>query len=280
MRKFIFAVSTALAVGLASPMLVSASTPQEDVTAFQKYYAQKFPQVAKKDFINGVYSLNDDFRAQWVNTEEFPPYEDDIEKGEALFNTTFSNGKTYADCLPNGGVGIRQMYPYFDTGVGKVLTLEGEINDCRKTNGEKPFKWQKGKLASLMAYIAYTSRGNKINIDVPDDARALAAYDKGKRHFYMKRGQLNLSCADCHYHYAGNFVRSDLLSPALGNLSHFPVYRLKWQGLGTPHRRFVGCNKQVRAKPYKPQSDEYKSLEYFLMVMSNGLEVNGPGTRK
>lgn len=280
MRKFLFAASTALAVGLSTPMTVTASTPQEDVVAFQRYYVERFPDVAKNDFINGVYALNADFRAQWENTEEFPPYEEDIEKGEELFNTAFSNGKTYADCLPNGGVGIRQMYPYFDTDAGELVTLEGEINDCRKVNGAKPLKWKQGKLASLTAYIAYTSRGNKIDIDVPDDARALAAYEKGKKHFYMKRGQLNMACADCHYQYAGHFVRSDLLSPALGNLSHFPVYRLKWQGLGTPHRRFGGCNKQVRAKPYKAQSDEYKALEYFLMVMSNGLEVNGPGTRK
>ena len=75
-------------------------------------------------------------------------------------------------------------------------------------------------------------------------------------------------------------MRSDLLSPALGNLSHFPVYRLKWQSLGTPHRRFGGCNKQVRAKPYKSQSDEYKALEYYLTFMMAGLEANGPGTRK
>jgi sulfur-oxidizing protein SoxA len=42
----------------------------------------------------------------------------------------------------------------------------------------------------------------------------------------------------------------------------------------------VGCNKQVRFKPYKPQSEEYRNLEYFHTYMSNGLELNGPGARK
>jgi len=280
MHKLIFAVSTALAVGLASPITATASTSEEDVKSFQNYFYEKFPDIDKGDFKDGVYALNKDFRDQWENAEEFPPYEDNIEKGEEMFNTPFANGKTYADCLPKGGTGIRTMYPYFDKDSGKIKTLEEEINNCRKANGEKPLKYKKGAMANLTAYIAQTSRGEKFNIDVPNDERALAIYEKGKKHWYMKRGQLNLACADCHMFQSGMYARSDLLSPALGHLTHFPVYRLKWQGLGTPHRRFGGCNKQVRAKPYKAQSDEYKALEYFLTVMSNGLEANGPGTRK
>ena len=280
MRKFMLAVSTALAVGLVTPMTATASTPQEDVKAFQQYFYDKFPNVAKGDFKDGVYSLNEDFRLQWENTEEFPPYEDNIAKGEDMFNKPFANGTSYADCLLNGGTGTRQLYPYFDTSSGKLKTLEGEINACRKANGEKPLKWKKGAMANLTAYIADTSRGNVINIDVPNDDRAIAAYEMGKKQFYMKRGQLNLSCADCHVTNSGGYARSDLLSPALGNLSHFPVYRHKWSALGTPHRRFGGCNKNIRAKPFKAQSEQYKSLEYFLMVMAKGVEANGPSSRK
>ena len=280
MRKLIFAVSTALAVGITAPAVSVAATIDEDVKAFQNYYYTKFPDVGKSDFVNGVYSINEDFRAQWENQEEFPPYEEFIEEGEEMFNTPFANGKTYADCLKNGGIGTRQMYPFFDKDSGEIVTLEGEINRCRTENGEKALGWKKGKLASLTAYIAHTSRGNTIDIDVPNDPRAIAAYERGKKHFFMKRGQLNLACADCHYYNAGMFARSDQLSPALGHLSHFPVYRLKWQSLGTPHRRFGGCNKQVRAKDFKAQSDEYKALEYFLMVSAKGLESNGPALRK
>jgi len=144
MRKFMLAVSTALAVGLVTPMTATASTPQEDVKAFQQYFYDKFPNVAKGDFKDGVYSLNEDFRLQWENTEEFPPYEDNIAKGEEMFNKPFANGTSYADCLLNGGTGTRQLYPYFDTSSGKLKTLEGEINACRKANGEKPLKWKKG----------------------------------------------------------------------------------------------------------------------------------------
>jgi sulfur-oxidizing protein SoxA len=50
--------------------------------------------------------------------------------------------------------------------------------------------------------------------------------------------------------------------------------------MGTLHRRFSGCNKQVRAKPFPAQGEEYRNLEYFMTYMNNGLELNGPGARK
>lgn len=259
---------------------VALSTPEEDRIAFQNYYLTKFADVPKADFINGVYSIDMPSREQWQTLEEFPPYELALEQGETLFNTPFANGKTYADCFENGGIGIRQNYPYFDMEQGQVITLELAINQCREANGEKPFKYKRGKIAELAAYMAYTSRGETINVVVPDDPRALAAYEMGKKFYYTKRGQLNFACADCHVGGSGGYIRTELLSPALGHISHFPVYRLKWGAIGTLHRRFSGCNQQVRAKAFKAQGEEYRNLEYFLTYMSNGLEYNGPGVRK
>ena len=268
-------------VGLALPIPQMASaSPQDDLEAFRAYFAKRFPNVPFQDFANGVYSIDPASRAQWESIEEFPPYELDIEEGKRLFNKPFKNGKTYASCFPNNGIGIRQNYPYYDKDSGKVVTLESAINDCRVKNGEKPLKWKKGAIAQISAYMAYTSRGNTIDIKVPNDPGALAAYNRGKQHFYAKRGQLNMACADCHVYNAGNRIRADILSPALGHVTHFPVYRSKWGELGTMHRRYGGCNKQVRAKPFKAQSDEYRALEYFHTYMSNGLKVNGPGARK
>jgi sulfur-oxidizing protein SoxA len=263
------------------------ATPDQDLNEFREYFFKKFPDTPKNDFINGVYSIDPASREQWEAFEEFPSYEIYVDKGEELFNKKFANGKGFADCFPNYKKGIRQNYPYFDTNSGKVVTLEGAINKCLTDNGEKAYKWKTGNITYVSAYLAYLSRGNKINVKVPNDAKAMAAYNRGKNHFYAKRGQLNMSCADCHYHYAGSKIRADILSPALGQPSGFPVYRNKWagdsskgDGMGTLHRRYGGCNKQVRAKPFNAQSDEYKALEYFHTYMSNGLEVNGPSQRK
>jgi sulfur-oxidizing protein SoxA len=277
MKKILTSVSIALLLALP---FTTMATPQQDLDAFQDYYKKRFPGTPFDDFINGVYSIDAASREQWEDIEDFPPYELNISSGEELFNKPFANGNTYASCFFNGGIGIRQNYPYFDTVRGEVVTLELAINECRKANGEKPLKWKKGPIADISAYMAYTSRGNVFDIKIPDDPRAVAAYERGKKHFYQKRGQLNMACADCHKFYAGNYIRADLLSPALGQLTHFPVYRSKWGGIGTTHRRYGGCNKQVRAKPFKAQSAEYRALEYFHTYMSNGLVVNGPGARK
>lgn len=274
------AISLTVGAALLAGAQLAHATPEQDKAAFQAYFAKRFPSVPFNDYVNGVYSLDKGSREQWEEIEEFPPYELDLSEGETLFNTPFKNGKSYADCFENGGIGIRQNYPYFDTKAGKVKTLEMEINECRQANGEKPYKWKRGKIASVSAYMASTSRGKTINIVIPDDPRALAAYEDGKRHYYAKRGQLNFSCANCHVNGAGQKVRADMLSPGLGHPSHFPVYRSKWGNLGTLHRRYAGCNKQVRAKPFKAQSTEYANLEYFHTFMSNGLTINGPGARK
>jgi len=278
MKKLLTIAATLGLISTAS--LAVQANPQEDLKEFRAYFAERFPDVPLKEYVNGVYAIDQASREQWEAIEEFPPYELNIDNGKKAFNTPFKNGKTYASCFRNDGAGIKQDYPYYDTATGKVVTLEAAINDCRGENGEEPLKWQKGEIADIAAYMAYTSRGNKTNVVVPGDEGAMAAYTRGKNHFYAKRGQLNMSCADCHQWNAGNRIRADLLSPALGHTTHFPVYRSKWGGLGTMHRRYGGCNKQVRAKPFKPQSDEYRALEFFHTYMSNGLVMNDPNARK
>ncbi|MCB1754900.1 MAG: sulfur oxidation c-type cytochrome SoxA [Gammaproteobacteria bacterium] len=278
MKKVLLTVSTVCL--LASVPLVGQASPEEDLKAFRDFYKERFPDTAFEDLKDGVYSIDADARAQWEDIEEFPPYELGLANGEELFNTPFANGKTYADCFENGGIGIRQNYPYFDKDTGKVVTLEIAINQCRVKNGEEPLKGKRGPIADISAYMAYTSRGNVFNIEIPDDPRALAAYEKGRQFYYTKRGQLNMSCADCHMTYAGHKIRTELLGPGLGQVTHFPVYRSKWGALGTLHRRYAGCNEQVRARAFEAQGEEYANLEYFHTYLSNGLEVNGPGARK
>ena len=278
MKKLLTIAAT---LGLLSAVSVAVQAgPKQDLAEFRAYFKDRFPDVPFNDYINGVYAVDQASREQWEAIEEFPPYDLNVDKGKKLFNTPFKNGKTYASCFPKGGIGVEQNYPYYDTKKGKVVTMVAAINECRTANGEEPLKWEKGPIADIAAYMAFTSRGHKINVKIPNDPGALAAYEFGKDEFYAKRGQLNMSCADCHQYNAGNRVRADVLSPALGHPSHFPVYRSKWGGLGTLHRRYGGCNKQVRAKPYKPQAKEYSDLEYFETYMSNGLDWNGPGARK
>lgn len=273
-------VLTAVVIGLlAGSGGVVADTPAQDLKLYRDYFMKKFPGVPLQEFANGVYSIDKTSRDSWEAIEEFPPYEPMIEEGEAMWNTPFKNGKTYADCF-KGTPAVRGQYPYWDAKRKMVITLPLAVNECREANGEAPLKYKKGAIASLLAYMSYESRGQKTNVVIPNNPDALAAYDSGKQFYFARRGQLNFSCASCHSQNAGMRLRSDILSPSLGHTTGWPVYRSKWGNLGTLHRRFGGCNKQVRAKPFPAQSEEYRNLEYFYTHMSNGIEYNGPSARK
>jgi len=274
------AALSALALSAVQPSSAADQPdPAADARAFRNYFTNKFPNVKLEDFVNGPYALNEDMRRQWEEKEQFPPYEFSLETGKELFAKPFKSGKTYADCFPHQGIGIRQNYPYFDEKEGKVITLELALNRCREANGETPISYTGEDMAALTAYMAFTSRGKPFDIKIPDDRRALQAYQNGKRYFYARRGQLNFSCATCHVQNPGQRMRAEVLAPALGILNALPIYRSEWGGMGTVSRRFTTCNSQIRGVPLEPQAEEYRDLEYYLSYVSNGLPVSGPGAR-
>ena len=282
MKKIITIAATLAAMLLTLPVTVQAS-PQQDLKNFRQFFEQRFPDTPFKDFANGALAKGigtADMISQWQDMMQFPPFDFELAKGKKLFETPFPNGKTYASCFKNGGINIRQYYPYVDNKTGQVHTLESDINSCRVKNGLKPLGWKKGDIADISAYMASTSDGQPLQVKTPTTPAELAAYHRGKAFFYAKRGQLNMACADCHMVHAGQWIRAEILSPALGQPTGFPTYRAKWGALGTLHRRFAGCNNNIRAKPFKAQSAQYKDLEYFLTYMSNGEPVNAPAYRK
>lgn len=255
--------------------------PEEDRQAFVAYFESRFPGVPFAEYANGIYAIDQDARNQWLEIEEFPPYEFAVELGASLWNGSFPNGKTYADCFKDSARGVRQQYPRFSSQTGEVITLALAINLCREQHGQAPLEYGGEQILALSAFMAFESRGNPFNITiVSDDPRSLLAYEQGKQFYYSKRGQLNLSCADCHVTSAGQYVRADHLSASLGHPTHFPVYRSKFGSMLSLHQRVAGCVRDVRARPFELQSSEYRNLEYFLTYMSNGLAVNGPGARK
>jgi sulfur-oxidizing protein SoxA len=279
MRKTL-SLASILAFALLVPAFADDKpNPAADQKAFQNYFIKKFPKVNYEDFVNGPYSMDEGLHKQWEEKEQFPPYEFAVETGKEMFSTPFKNGKSYADCFANKSIGIRQNYPTFDEKEGKVITLELALNRCREANGEAPYNYLKDEMASLTAYMAFTSRGQKMDIKIPSDSRAVEAYENGKRYFYTRRGQLNFSCATCHVQSPGERIRSEVLAPALGIMNAMPIYRSEWSGMGTTSRRLATCNSQTRAVPLEPQSDEYRDVEYFLSYVANGLPISGPGAR-
>ena len=114
-------------------------------------------------------------------------------------------------------------------------------------------------------------------VQVAIDGPAKPFFEQGKAFYYQRRGQLDMACAHCHEQYYGGKIRMNILSQ--GHSNGFPTYRLKWQRPGSLHRRFVGCNRQVRSTPFKKGSPEYLSLELYLAWRGNGLPVETPAVR-
>lgn len=281
MKHFFTLTATALAVSLSAPALYAAdpaASAEAQAKEFREFFYKRFPDIKPADYIYGVYALNADARAQFEAMNEFPPYDGAIKEGQAFYNKPLANGKSLKDCLGEPK-GLRAKYPFFDTTTNQVRNLEADLIQCAQAYGETKFDDKSKDLKNVSAYLAYESRGYKVNVSIPNE-KALAAFEDGKRTWYRKTGQLNMACADCHQYHSGQNARSETLSAGIGKTAHFPVWRLKDDGLVTLNDRFFGCVRDTRAKPYKRYGEEYRNLEYFLAYIDNGLEITGPAVRK
>jgi len=275
------AITTLLSIVAALLMQQAATaSPEDDRLAFVAFFTTRFPNIPVAEFANGIYAIDSGAREQWLEIEDFPPYEFTVDEGRSLWAEVFPNGKTYADCFTEPVGSIRPHYPEFDSASGEVITLAMAINNCRTMISQPELAYDEGQITAITAFLAFEARGRQLAIRIPDDPRALAAYESGKQFYYTKRGQLNFACSDCHGISSGQYIRADRLSAGLGHPTHFPVYRSKAGGMVSLHQRIFGCVRDVRANPFDLQSLEIRNLEYFLTYMSNGFEVNGPGARK
>ena len=204
-----------------------------------------------------------------------------VDDGEALWKKVDgSEGKACASCHDDAETsmkGVRAVFPKWNAALNRPHTMETQINECRTTRmGAEKWKWEAKQMLAMTAYVGLQSRGMAVNVDTSVGEMPKWS-DKGKELYYTRVGQLNMSCANCHEENYGNMIRADHLSQ--GQINGFPTYRLKWAGLGSSHRRFKGCMKNIRAKPYKRGSDEFTALEVYLASRGNGLSVETPAVR-
>jgi len=203
-----------------------------------------------------------------------------VDKGEELWSKVEGKaGKSCAACHDDASVsmkGVGAAMPKWDAKLGRPLTMEQRINVCRTDNMEaKPWKWESDQMLSMTAYVRTQSRGMPVNVQ--SDGPMEPWVKRGEELYYTRVGQLDLSCANCHQNNYGKYIRADFLSQ--GQSNGFPTYRLKWQKVGSLHRRFKGCMKNIRAVPYKVGSDEFVAMEIYLAQRGKGLQVESPAVR-
>lgn len=251
---------------------LAQASPESDRATFLAAHARSFPGVAVTSYVLGGLIGSASARQHYQDIMSFPPFLPEVERGRVLWETPFRNGRTYADCLPQGGRMIAGRYPYYEAAEDRIVTFEMALNGCRRANGEPEYRHDdRATMGLLTAWARSLSDGMPLDVRVQGPG-AQRHYENGRRLFFRRMGQMNFACATCHLHNAGAVMRMETLSPAVGQAVHFPIWRGAEQ-LYTQHMRFTRCMEQVRAEPFPMGSEAFNDLEYFHASLSNGLPL-------
>ena len=204
-----------------------------------------------------------------------------VDAGEELWSTVDgAEGKSCASCHGDAAESmqtVKATHPKWNEAKGKPLTLQQQVNNCRTERMKaEEWSWESDEMLGMAAYVATQSHGQTVNVKV--DGAMTPWFEKGKDLYYTRVGQLDMSCANCHEDNFGKNIRADMLSQ--GQINGFPTYRLKWQKLGSVHRRFKGCMSNIRATPYGVGSDEFVALELYVAWRGQNLPVESPAVRQ
>ncbi|WP_210320952.1 sulfur oxidation c-type cytochrome SoxA [Bosea sp. OAE506] len=204
-----------------------------------------------------------------------------VEQGRELFSRRpAGEGQACIGCHVEPQQSLRgaaTRYPQVDAATGRLVNLEGRIEQCRVERQSQPaFGYETPELLSLTAYLASLSRG--LPMQVRTDGPAQPYYEAGKAFFERRQGQLNLSCQQCHDGLVGQKLRGDTISHGTG--TGYPAYRLEWNDVGSLHRRLRACSLGVRATQFEAGGPEYLALELYLAARARGLPVETPAMRR
>jgi sulfur-oxidizing protein SoxA len=253
---------------------------RQDIRDFQEFFQSRFPGVSLEDFRHGVNALPQNTRQSMIHDllSAAPPYDDDIDAGRRAWQAPMPGGLSLADCFT--GKPPPTAYPYFYN--GRVHTISGDINLCRSRNGAAPLDALSPEMARLVAAFKAPWRGLPMDVDYRE-AEVRRLYAVGRQAFWAKRGQMNLSCANCHVHNAGNRLRGQVLSAALGHGAGYPAYSIRWriggEAMGTLQRRYARCNALAGAAPLAADSETYLALELYKAILNQGVPLEAPSLR-
>ncbi|MEM6676642.1 MAG: sulfur oxidation c-type cytochrome SoxA [Pseudomonadota bacterium] len=203
-----------------------------------------------------------------------------VDYGIELWDTAAgTSAQSCADChgdVEEAMAGFRANMPRWNEEAGQPWSLEHWVNWSITEHQEaEAWKWESPEMLAMTALIGLQSRGDPMTVQT--DGPMAEWVERGKELYYTRVGQLDMACSQCHEDNYGQMIRADHLSQ--GNINGFPTYRFKWSGLGSLHRRFSGCMKNIRATPYKRGSDEFVALEAYLASRGAGLSIETPSVR-
>ena len=257
-----------LAVALFALGVASAhATPESEKAALVQRVQSQWPQVSVADLVRGAGAFDPGLRAEVeAHAAEAAAT---VAAGKARWERRFKDGRSLANCFPNGGRRAAGAYPLFDPKLKRVITFETAINQCLRSHGEAMLDPQDPPMAELTAYARSLSNGHKVAVRIP--AAAAERFEQGRRLYFTRMGQRNFACASCHVASAGKHYGDETLSSPIGQATHMPLVRG-----GAPvtlQMRIRECLELMGAAPFPAGSDELNHLEYFLAFLSNGLPL-------
>ena len=202
-----------------------------------------------------------------------------VDRGAQLWQQPNPQGQSCVSC--HGALeeqrGVATRFPKFDDQSGKLINLTQQIERCRTDQlNHPPSSYEAESLLALTTAINLQSKDLPFDVQVTGDAAPF--FTSGMNYFYQRRGQMNLSCSQCHDQLVGQMLRGDKLSQ--GQSNGYPIYRLAWQGMGSLHRRLRFCNQGVRAGIHPLGSDIYVNLELYLAWRAGQLPLESPAVRR
>ena len=207
-----------------------------------------------------------------------------IEQGRAAWVTASATQRSCASCHgPIEGLArSAATHPRWHAPSQRPRTLDDQVLHCRRTrqstaqetgasdsSDDQVLRW------SLSAALVAAAAGQTLQPDLNPHLQPWV--ERGQQLWQQRMGQLNLSCAQCHDHRAGQRLGGTRIPQ--GHDTGYPLYRMEWQGLGSLERRLRGCMSGIRAEPFAPGADEWRALALYMHRRSAGLRLEAGAIR-
>ncbi len=252
----------------------------EEIEQFKAFFLERFFSTSLDEFNEGPYSLPQSApqAATFRFLEQLPPYMHALIPARSEWNRIY-NGITLKNCMSQHPPA--SQFPY--TLDNRVMSIEMAILGCLELQGRSIVESDFMELAALTAVFREQARGTASQINL-DDGKLKTLYREGYRIFWSRQGQYNYSCASCHVHNAGNTLAGELISPALGHTTAFPVYsqtRALQTGNGwvTLHEQYQQCISRTGAVAPPLGDRRLLALEVFQTMNDVSVPLKAPQSR-
>lgn len=246
----------------------TVTSPDQQRLALILALQKRLPGSSPADWVLGASSSGTVVEAIPLNASNATNSADILAIGKKAWERKFKDGKSFANCFPNGGKRVAATYPQFDAKTKQVVTIDMAISRCLSLHGESEIAAASGPLA---AYFKSLSDGQRLTVRV-SSVPAREKFDSGRSLFQRRIGQRDYACASCHVQNAGGIMGEKGLSAVVGQAVTWPRIQPGGSVL-TLQAQFQKCMQRSGAEPFMVGTEELNNLEYFHAFLSNGLAM-------